>query len=83
MLTNENYLLTIVGLVPGISLGILFCYFLSTVYDTDLFRFPMVIRVESIFISIVAVLFFTLVANLAIRRRIRRLDLVEALKSRE
>ncbi len=83
VLTNENYLLTIIGLVPGIGLGILFCFWLSTVYDTDLFRFPMVIRVESILISIVVVLFFTLVANLAIRRRIRRLDLVEALKSRE
>jgi len=83
VLTNENYLLTLVGLVPGIGLGIGFCYWLSTAYSTDLFRFPLVIREESIFISIVAVLFFTLIANLAIRRRIRRLDLVEALKSRE
>jgi putative ABC transport system permease protein len=83
VLTNENYFLTVVGLAPGIGLGILFCYWMSRVYDTDLFRFPMVIRAESIFISIVAVLFFTLVANLAILRRIRRLDLVEALKSRE
>jgi putative ABC transport system permease protein len=83
VLMNENYLLTLVGIVPGLLLGMLFCFWMTKAYDTDLFRFPLVIRAESLLISAVAVMFFTLVANLAVRRRIRRLDLVEALKSRE
>jgi putative ABC transport system permease protein len=66
-----------------VALGIAFSYALARAYDTELYRFPLVITWKSILLTAVSVTVFTILANLAVRRRIKKLDLVEALKSRE
>ncbi|MHC5050205.1 MAG: ABC transporter permease, partial [Planctomycetota bacterium] len=83
VLEGENFVLTCLALVPGIALGVLFGYLLSKLYDTDLFRFPFVIEMASVLKTVLTVLIFTLLANLLVRRRVRRLDIVEVLKARE
>jgi putative ABC transport system permease protein len=83
VLAGENLLLVVLGVAPGIGLGAFFCWTLTEVYDTDLFRFPFVLRPDSIFTTIVVVVVFALLANVAVLRRLRTLDIVEVLKARE
>jgi putative ABC transport system permease protein len=83
VLTRENLLLTAASIPLGVGLGILFCVALAVGYDTELFRFPLVITPRTVLLTAASVLVFTVIANFAVARRIKKLDLVEALKSRE
>ncbi|MHC4957486.1 MAG: ABC transporter permease [Planctomycetota bacterium] len=83
ILVGENLTLVAAGLVPGIALGAGFSWLLSVAYDTDLFRFPFVLRPDSIFTTIIVVLGFAVLANAAAVRRLKHQDLVEVLKERE
>jgi len=83
VLESENVLVTTLALLPGLALGVWFCHLLTTLYDTDLFRFPFVMRAESFFWTILIVFVFTGLANLLVRRKVRALDIIEVLKARE
>ena len=83
VLVGENVLLTAVALLPGLGLGLGFCYLLSITYDTDLFRFPFMVEPRSIVFTVSAVAVFALLANLAVRRKLGAMDLTEVLKARE
>lgn len=82
-LAGESFVLTAVGVPAGLALGWLFCWALSRIYDTDLYRFPLVIHPATVLLAVAGVVAFTVLANLAVRRRVKRLDLVAALKTRE
>ena len=83
LLFGENLTLASVALVPGLAVGAFFSYAITKAYDTELFRFPFVLSPETIFSTVVVTLVFALLANLAVLRQLRRLDLVEVLKARE
>jgi putative ABC transport system permease protein len=83
VLTREGLLVSMVAIPVGIGLGWLFCWAMARVYDTELYRWPLVIREESLFLTALWVLAFTVAAGLLVARRVRRLDLVEVLKARE
>ncbi len=65
------------------SLGLLLCYWLTDAYASDLYRLPFVVRPMSLLWTALVVLVFTLLVNVLIRRQLRGIDMVEALKSRE
>lgn len=83
ILFDENFLTGTVGLLLGVPCGLLMVRGMMNAYDTDLFRFPFHIESRTYFISIVLTIVFILIANLAVRIKIHRLDLIETLKSRE
>jgi len=83
VLEGESYLLTVLALLPGLGVGSLFCWLLTRLYDTELFRFPFIVTGDMIVKTVGIVLLFTLLANLLVRHRLRRLDMVEILKARE
>lgn len=83
ILYNENFMLTLVGLGFGIPLGMLLGKLLVKVYDTDLYRMPFHLENRTFVLCIVLTVSFVLLANLAVRRRIRKINLVEALKAPE
>jgi putative ABC transport system permease protein len=83
LLTGENLLLAGLGVVPGTALGVLFAWLLSRSFETDLYRWPFVMRPGTAVQAVVAVLAFALLANLLVVTRMRRMDLVEVLKARE
>ncbi|MCK6461461.1 MAG: ABC transporter permease, partial [Planctomycetes bacterium] len=83
VIEGESYLLAATALPPGLGLGALFSWLLTRAFDTELFRFPFVLHRSSILQTVAIVLFFTILANLLVRRRLRRLDMVEILKARE
>ena len=68
---------------PAAKIISLFCWLLSVAYETDLYRFPFVLRPETVLLTAVVVIAFTVLANLVVQRRVRRLDLIEVLKARE
>jgi putative ABC transport system permease protein len=83
VLVGENLLVTTLGLLPGLGLGLFFCWVLSSVYETDLYRFPFVVNPDSLLWTVVTVLAFSVLANVAVRARLKRADIVEVLKERE
>jgi len=83
ILALENVLLVAVAIPFGLGLGILFAWLMAMAYETELFRFPFVVKPASILWTVVAAAVFTLVANLAVQRRVRALDLIEVLKERD
>ena len=80
---GQNVLLASVGLALGIPLGALLCRWLVLVYETDLYRLPFHITRGTIITTALSIALFVFVANMASRRRIGRLDMVEVLKRRE
>jgi len=80
---GQNLLLASVGLALGIPLGILLCRWMVVAYETDIYRLPFHITRGTFVLTALSIAAFVLVANLASRRRIGRLDMVEVLKRRE
>jgi putative ABC transport system permease protein len=80
---NENFLLSAIGLVLGIPLGLLLCRMLVEAYDMELYRLPFYVEQSTFITTAVLTVVFVILANLAAWRRIHKLDLIETLKSRE
>ncbi len=83
ILFDENFLTGALGLVLGIPCGLLMVAGMTKAYTTDLFRFPFHLETKTFVISALLTIGFILIANLAVRIKIHRLDLVETLKARE
>lgn len=71
----------------AVPLGMVFGYglalFMVMGFDTELYRFPLVISARSYAISALVVLLASTLSGLAVRRRLDHLDLVEVLKTKE
>lgn len=80
---RENFLLGFIGALAGIPLGAGICKLLVTAYSNDLYRLPYYISQQTFVISVCFSFGFVLLANIAVWRKIRHLDLVEVLKERE
>jgi putative ABC transport system permease protein len=83
LLLGEQALLTIVGMPLGLLLGYGLAWLVAFRFESDLFRIPLVIRQTTIAYRLAVVVGAALLSALAVRRRIRRLDLVAVLKTRE
>jgi putative ABC transport system permease protein len=80
---RENWLLSAIGVAVGLPLGLGLCRWISSLYSTDLYRLPFFIRNETYVFAVLSIAVFVALANWSSRRRIRSLDMVEVLKSRE
>ena len=80
---KENFMLSAVGLVCGIPFGMSLCRLLVRAYDTELYRLPFHIEPSTYVWTVVMTVVFVCLANLAARRRVHLLDMVDVLKSRE
>jgi len=76
-----------VVVAAGIPVGLLAGYGLATVivaaFETELYRFPVIISPRTYAFAVAGTLAAALVSGLIVRRRLDRLDLVEVLKTRE
>jgi len=80
---KENFMLSAVGLILGLPFGMALCRLLVYAYDTELYRLPFYIEPSTFVWTCAMTVVFVSLANLAARRRVLRLDMVEVLKSRE
>lgn len=83
ILYRENLITGAIGLALGIPFGMLTCRGLIEAFDTELYRLPFYIETSTIFVAVGLTISFIVFANLAVQRKLARLDLVEVLKSRE
>lgn len=80
---RENVVITVMGVILGLGLGAgLVLYILSTV-EMDMIMFTRTITVWTCLISAAFTFLFALAVNLIMKRTIRRIDMVESLKSVE
>ena len=80
---RENLVLTLMGIVVGLPLGILLHRFVMNQIQVDMVAFKVAIMPVSYLLSVVIVLLFLKVVDLVMRRKIDHIDMAESLKSIE
>lgn len=80
---RESLAVNLLGTLLGLPLGVWLARVTSTLYDTDLYRIPFVIRPESHAVTVLLGLSFVLLAHLPVRAVIRRMNWLDALNVRE
>ncbi len=83
MLLGEQAILVFAAIPLGYGLGYGVCALMSSAYQWELFRMPLVVSTETYVFALVTVLTAALCTGWVVRRRLQRLDLVEVLKTRE
>lgn len=80
----ENLIVGLLSLIAGLPLGrLLVRYILGYFYTTDAYAFPVVTYAQSYAYTIILVFIFILLAQVLLRRKIDRIDMVDVLKVRE
>lgn len=83
LIFNENLFLSLLGLTIGLPFGTWMCMAMTQAYVTDVYRFPFHLSTSTYLNTTVAIGSFVLISNWLSRRQIIKIDMVEALKSRE
>lgn len=83
ILLGEQALLTLVGIPLGFYIGYELCHYLVSQLQTELYRIPLVILPKNYTIAAVVVLLSSLVSGILIWKKLRHLDLVAVLKTKE
>lgn len=83
ILLGELAMLTILALPLGCALGYLVTFLWQGAFGTELFRVPFVILPKTYAVSIIIALAATVLAAVLVGRRLRHLDLIAVLKTRE
>ena len=83
ILLGEIALLTVLALPLGCLLGFGLAAVMTEQFETELYRIPMVIEHSTYGASIAVVAAASAACGLLVRRRIDRLDLIAALRTRE
>ncbi|HET9983669.1 MAG TPA: ABC transporter permease [Longimicrobiales bacterium] len=83
ILLGEQALLMAAGIPIGYAIGAAFCWVLITALHSEVYRIPLTIRPPTFVLAAGVIVLASVVAGLAVVRRISRMDLVEVLKTRE
>lgn len=82
LLVGENLLLSAAGLLLGLPLGRLLIWLMEVNFTTDLYTLTEPISATTIFLTLICSIAFVLAAQLITYRRIKRMDFIQALKTR-
>ncbi len=80
---RENILLTLMGTAVGLFMGIFLAQFIITTAEVDLVMFGRNIYAGSYILAAVFTLVFSLLVTFVMHRRLKEVDMIEALKSVE
>ncbi|MDM7921435.1 MAG: FtsX-like permease family protein [Pyrinomonadaceae bacterium] len=83
MLLGEQGVLTVAAVPLGWMLGLLLCFIITRVVDAEIVRLPMVLSVQTFVYSALIVIVAAAVSGLLVAWRLRRMDLIAVLKTRE
>ena len=83
MLLGEQAAILLVAIPFGILIGAGFSWMLSSAFASDRYRFPFVVALDSQVVASGVVVASAALAGLVVHRRVRRLDMVRALQTRE
>ncbi len=80
---RESMMVAIIGTTLGLPLGIALCHWIAHIYNTDLFRFPIILP-PIVFIGTYTVgIIFGLLAHAVVQHEIVKFDWLDALKVKE
>ena len=80
---RENVLLTIIGVIAGCFFGRLMHYFVITTVEVELVMFGRNINLPSFVYSIIFTVLFSILVNAVMYLKLKKIDMVESLKSAE
>jgi putative ABC transport system permease protein len=83
ILLGELATVTLLAIPLGLLLGYIFAGALVAAFNTELYRFPLVVSTRTFAYAATAVMVAATLSGLAVRRRLDHLDLVAVLKTRE
>ena len=83
MLLGEQALLTFLAIPVGFLIGYGICALLTAAMQTELYRMPLVVNTNTYALAVLIVNAAAIATSAIIYRRLRYLDLVEVLKTRE
>lgn len=83
LLLGEQALLTLCAIPLGLLIGYGMCAALVPAFDRELFRLPLVFSAQTFIYPVVATLISAMLSAWLVARRIRNLDLIAVLKTRE
>ena len=80
---RENIILTIIGSLTGIAVGVLLDKFVITTAETNVMMFLKTISPIYFLYSVMLTIFFSVVVNLTMYNRFDKIDMIESLKNAE
>ena len=80
---RENFILVILGIIVGLPLGRILHNFIMHQIIVDMVAFNNIVKPVSYLLTTLTVLFFALTVDVIMRRKLRRINMAEALKSIE
>jgi putative ABC transport system permease protein len=80
---RESMILNVLGTICGFPLGYLLIWYLTVVYDTEMFRFPLIMPPVVMLKVFGMAILFGLAAHVFVQRDINRMDWREALNVKE
>lgn len=80
---RENIILTVVGMLLGIIIGVILHFFVMRSVETDTMMFGRQIKWYSYIFSIVLTAAFSILVNVLMSFKLRKIDMIESLKSTE
>lgn len=83
ILLGEQGVLTLAAVPLGFGIGIAVCWLLVKQLSTELYRIPFVFSAETFLFAFGVVGIAALASGALVARRLRRLDLIAVLKTRE
>jgi putative ABC transport system permease protein len=83
ILLGEQALVTLVAIPLGYAIGYGICALMARAYQWELFRMPLVVSNDTYVFALLVVLGASLLSGSLVARRVRHLDLIEVLKTRE
>ena len=82
IVTKENIIMTILGIILGIPLSKYMLSSLESMFSTDIYTLRIDVSLYSYILTILATTIFVVIAQLATYKKINNLDFIEALKNR-
>jgi putative ABC transport system permease protein len=82
VITAENVLLTLAGIVPGLVVGYVAAAEFMASFSSDLFTFELAVRPTTFLFTALGVLAAALVSQVPILRAVRRIDIAAVVRER-
>ena len=76
-------IVTLLGTILGMPIGYLLTVGMAMGYDSELFRFPVILSPGTLVLTLAMAVLFGTLAHLFVQRSIHRMDWLEALKAKE
>jgi putative ABC transport system permease protein len=82
MITAENFLVTAIGIVPGLIVGVEVSRVFLASFNSDSFSFDLQVRASTLVLSAVAILAVSLLSEWPGLRAVRKLDIAKVVRER-